>query len=583
MELTREPSQNNIKLLQGIKGFAKFEKEMLEKNKTIRSLTIGPNTQFIEIIAEMMHLKDELLNFTINEISDCESIPKNYFDIIVWGNFDPETNLRDLKCTLSFLGDGSIYIPLILFEPLFRKCLSTSEYKMFPANYDNISTILKTIYSELDLQILRYNFQEYIRLYFPTGENVDIDIDIDTKKFNEQIFTNVLADKDPCYNIPKCDKMFGKKLEREIRDFYNKIDNEIDNFLRSGIDTEIDILKRLEGFDYSHLTSSNKWLIELIRKKVIEHLAEKTPIHITTRYPTIVSTAPLPIVMKGLRNIGDSSCFLDSILVALLFNENGYFPTALKNKTGLSNECQSLRDELIKLTNVMKGDKQYTCNPIIDKLKRCDKRTNVYLIGEQYDDYGILQSLFDVMSLEPTTININKAFGNGDEWINFKPQTIKTTLLEVNIPDTKQDIVELYQNEQIIDYKNVPINDQPIGPDGKHYTLVKTSNTIIDSDLIVFHTMRIKSKTVNSQVEYFKDNRPISFTQFISGNDKKYELTAVTIHEGKAQQGHYTTFFKYNGVWFYYNDLKKNVKQTSWSTVKEKGSKDSSLFLYSPI
>ena len=584
MELTREPSQNNIKLLQGIKGFADFEKKVLEENKISRTLTIGPDTKFINVIMEMLKLKDDFLNFTMQEIKDWKRIPINYFDIIVWGSFDPETHLRDIKNVLIFLGDGSIFIPLTSFEALFRKCLSMDEYKKFPANHDNIIKLLKNIYNELDLQIVRYKSEEFVRLHFPTGQTEDIDIVVDTIQFNNQIFTNVIAGQDPCYNIPKCNPLFGEKRAKEIKEFYDKIENEINSLLRVGIDTETEILARLVGFDYSHLTTNDDWLSDLIRKKITGHLAEESPVHITTRYPTSVQTTiPLPIVMTGLKNVGGFSCFMDSVLIALLFDETGYLFKALQKQTGLSKDCQVLRDELLRLNKAMRSEKQYTCNPIIDKLKKCNSRTKELLTGEQQDDAEFMQILFDIFSLEPTTVVVKKAVGDDKVWVDYNPQTVRETLLEVRVPDSQQDLLQLYQNVYIDDYRKIPLIERPKGPDGKHYHLLRSSNTIVDSDLLTFHIARVEKEIVGGKIKYTKNNKPVSFTQFVSGDDKNYELSAVTIHTGNARGGHYTAFFKYNGVWFYYDDLKKNVNQTTWSIVKEIGKTGGSLFIYTPL
>lgn len=587
MELTRKPSQKNVEVFREWKRknpdfgvFEIFEKKLLESKKDIRSLNIGEqNIEPAKTILGIQRVQDDTLTLTIPE-TDFTNIPFNYFDIIFWSNFDPETHLRDVKKLVPILGVGTIYIPLEPLKKIFDNCLTNKERSKFPASYKNIGKLLHSLFPELSIKFLRYGEEEFILLH-KFEKNVGEKISIITFD-QEKVVENIISGREPCHGIPNCE--LPPNYVRDVKEFYEKVDNEIDNLLDAGIDTESEILNQLSGFDYSDFT--HKMFKKLIRQRLQKHLGEAPrEISITTRYP--VNVPELPIVsLSGLKNIGGYSCFMDSVLFTILFDRQGYFVQALKKDITLNmrkncSDIDSVQKELVKLSNVIHGEKQQTCYPIVKKLKECNVIANELLDEDQQDDAEFLQVLMQIFDLEPTTIRIDKAVSNGEQTLDLRPMTVKESILEVQLPENGDvvDIIEWYQREQLEDYRKLPKADQPKGPDGQHYPFLKTSNTIVDSNALILHVPRVQMKLE----KYIKNTRPVSFAQFVDGGEKKYALKAVTIHKGDAQGGHYTAFFKHDGVWFYYDDLKDQLQMSDWDTVAKQGSVNGSLFIYEVI
>lgn len=307
-----------------------------------------------------------------------------------------------------------------------------------------------------------------------------------------------------------------------------------------------------------------------------------------------------PILLPGLKNMGATSCFMDSVLFAILFPRQGYFKELLEKDITLDDvkTCSNyigdleagveylyrFQRELSELADNMRNgiSPNLTCKPIIKMMKKCGSITKELMSGDEQDDSEFLIALMQMYNLEPTTVVINKELSNDKiNWVTITNDYEKQSVLEINLAekmDASAELVSWYQRVVISDYQEVPESDRPRDSDGNTYRYMREKTTINDSKALIFHVSRRQIK----DGEYIKNTTEIDFTQYIEKTPKEYyALQAVTVHHGDATGGHYTAFFKYGGDWFHYDDLKdERVKITSWQKVQKKARSNGSLFIY---
>nr|QBK87129.1 MAG: LysM domain protein [Marseillevirus LCMAC201] len=244
-------------------------------------------------------------------------------------------------------------------------------------------------------------------------------------------------------------------------------------------------------------------------------------------YPIIAAPKELlpALLLPGLSNIGGYSCFMDSILFAILLPSTGYFENnmlQLKLTKQIAEVCSNYEDneiglkylqnfqtELKKLANIIRGnqDPELTCYPIVKQMQKCNLMTEFLMSGQQQDDSEFLRALMQMFDLTPTRVTVTRSVSDDkQEWIETTVIEEKQAILEVTIPDYVDEILELaswYQRIQISDYQNVPMIEWHKGPkpdvlmigwydepEEKSYQYSREKYTINSSDALFFHVAR---------------------------------------------------------------------------------------------
>lgn len=273
-----------------------------------------------------------------------------------------------------------------------------------------------------------------------------------------------------------------------------------------------------------------------------------------------------PLLYKPLQNVKGFSCFMDSILFPLLIID-GYF----KYKFLTEDNC--LKDSMQEIfLNFNKNNN--TCIPLIKKMKECSNETAKKLFsGEQQDDSEFLITLMDIYDLEPTVVNHRRYLSNNKkDWIELSNYTKDEAVLEIQLTKESEPL-ELYQkgNLETFDEDNKPLANN------RKYTYSYEVSRILKSDAIILHTQRRLFDRIN------KTKVKIAKTIYDDNRDIYYKLILITNHSGSMNSGHYTSFFRWNDDWYYYNDLRSDVKIVDWDTVKKNSETNSSLFIYYPV
>jgi ubiquitin C-terminal hydrolase len=281
----------------------------------------------------------------------------------------------------------------------------------------------------------------------------------------------------------------------------------------------------------------------------------------------IVNNADSPVMLKGMKNVGGFSCFMDSILFPLLIID-GYFKDKLLKP---QKDCPQITKALETIQKNIIESKEASCVPLISAMKNCDKIKNL-VTGAQQDDSEFLIKLMDLYDLTPTLINTRRYLSNNKrKWTELTNTDIKQSVLEI-MPDTE----ELLKTYQKISLEEFDENNLAKDDDGDLYKYTYSADRILSSEALVLHTQR---KLFNR-----KNRTPVKISKVLKDElrDIYYGLTIVTIHHGGSSGGHYTSFFRWGDDWYHYDDLRSVIKIVDWETVEKKARTDSSLFIYYP-
>jgi len=319
-------------------------------------------------------------------------------------------------------------------------------------------------------------------------------------------------------------------------------------------------------------------------------------------YEDIDVLEPLsPILLHGLQNKGGFSCFMDSILVPIFLEKDGYFTLNILEKE-LSLQDASVCDlfdnekeafaylknlqlELFKLSKLIKSDEEseLTCKPILQQLRKCNNTSLELMSGRQQDDSEFLLALMDIFNLKSSTIMEKTVFYNNNNNDNNRyvsEITTKIPLLEIVLNNelTSINLLDYFQKKSIEDYINLPKGVSDFKHNGLTFRYKESTNTIIDSNALLFHVNR-NSLTV-------KLKTPVIIQEYIKQIPNKiFQLKIITIHHGSIRGGHYTAYFKHGANWYYYDDMNssQNITLVHFDTVKEDSSINGSMYMYFPI
>lgn len=426
--------------------------------------------------------------------------------------------------------------------------------------------------------------------------------------------------------VKNCEGVIEKELTskyriRKIAQNLKLVNEQLDTLIELGVEGRENLLEQVLHFANLELAPIENWeeyILTTIDDKLEAETEEEEETEAETEseeeeeeeYPEVETPEEVPaVLLPGLENVGGFSCFMDSVLFAILLPTTGYFAKNLldkeltiqntkacsyfsENKEEGLEYLQNFQKQLQRLAKIVRGKEEpsLSCYPIVKEMAKCNPLTEELMSGEQQDDSEFLLALMQVFHLSPTKIrNTRMTSDNGHDWIPSKESTEKASVLEITLPETLQAPVEIsrfYQRIVKSDYGKLPKNEWPksaIGNEPQRYTREKT--TIISSEALIFHVARRQVKMGAEGLKYVKNTQPVEFHEYITQKDTEqhYELQTVTIHRGGAYGGHYTVFFKNSGNWFHYDDTNEptlRVQAKTWADVQKEGRINGSLFIY---
>lgn len=280
--------------------------------------------------------------------------------------------------------------------------------------------------------------------------------------------------------------------------------------------------------------------------------------------------------LVGLSNYKGMSCYMDSVLVPVLIVDSSLQNQLLTSPS--EEDCgKDVQESLINLKKLIESDeKQKTCSTLFKELKKCYQFATL-TTGEQQDDHDFFILLLQLFNIEPTLVREQLYVHENEKWKLKNDREENFGIIEINLlgyPENES-ILEYYQQGTFSDFSNVPDKEKPTGIDDKtpvNYTY--TSNRILDSEFLIFHTAR--------KLPGIKLNTSVGIPEIIKNieNDREYYLSIITVHVGGAFGGHYVSFFKLESQWYFYDDLKSRIRPIKLEDHKDIISKNSSLIFY---
>lgn len=529
-----------------------YEKQIKDYNKKLKALIKTCNTDNHKLINYIEKIDNKnWLKVSYNY--DLNTLPKNYFDIILWSGCDIEAELKNIPLIDPILRPGAhIYFDNLLpaFKELMKSCLPENSIDI---NDESVVLILKEIFPNYDIKLIEYGVR-YIVIVKPLPD------------IRKLIIANIHLGEDEIKELIPYNTNFTSIIN-DIKKEYEELNNIIKSFVEKG---EVNILKKIKpSTDFVDIA---KQLIKIYEQKFVEK--------------------PLPpALLPGLKNVGGFSCYMDSVLLSILLPQDGYFIENICNKPitqNIANICSSIKqDEQMKymkdlqqtfknIRNKILSKSGGTCTPLVSKIKKCNDLTRNLMSGDQQDDSEFLISVMNIFNLLPTKINhIIQVSQDGTNWDIIRTTEEKQAVLEVRIFEINNDILKTYETITEMNYSKLPQTSYPEF-DNNRYAYIREQSKIISSKEIILHVPRLQIQNGR----YVKDTRKVSFCPYLQQSDTVFELYAVTIHSGNARGGHYTAYFKYTGQWFYYDDTQNNIIYADWDSVLDNASEHGSLFFY---
>jgi len=299
-----------------------------------------------------------------------------------------------------------------------------------------------------------------------------------------------------------------------------------------------------------------------------------------------------------------NSCYMDSILFPLLANPewrlsrllidanvNDIDKKTCETETDSVNTAKTIKRELNRLSGIIcnatsqdESNSHQTCRRFRKILQGCGPLSR-FSTREQMDDSEFLVTLMGLFAITPTTVKTTKTYykdeteliestGNVETSINER----KEAIIEINLDNENSnmqvlDIIELFERSDIAEADDYMFGDK------RDKKFMKTTNTLVNIDqFVVFHINRF----VNTETGKRKKLKtPVVLVPYIVGRDHTYQLSLITIHEGSTRGGHYYCYFKFDGVWYVYDDTDESTpRRIRWADVVEQGTTGCSILMY---
>jgi hypothetical protein len=265
-------------------------------------------------------------------------------------------------------------------------------------------------------------------------------------------------------------------------------------------------------------------------------------------------------------NIGwnNNSCYIDSLLVGLLYNTDvKYLTTAkirdYKDKTLLI-LGNKIRNNIIRIVEIINNsindskneikDMRYNLNEYYKRYRSINKRINIIetndnWINSQIDIFELFEFLQIIFEIKPTMI-----LKEGNDKINKIFDYMIPIDLLINKDEVKlRDIIPKYKIIYKLDKNNPIINNK-----GKKIYKYKNTIEIIKTDKIFVKIYR------NIGLSKLRTKIRISNSIKIKDNKDKLYVKSMIIHYGTKDGGHYIALIKRGNKWYEYDDMKSEMK-----------------------
>lgn len=286
-----------------------------------------------------------------------------------------------------------------------------------------------------------------------------------------------------------------------------------------------------------------------------------------------INLIPMPIETIDCNNLNlltwiANSCYIDSVLISLLLIPNKFITNNILSDLYINSDSKKysicrdkitygtlsykndlqkrgiIQDELRNITSHLRngGTERKNCINLRRLLQNCNNPVSTWWTGNMEDageflKYIVLMFIPDVLIFEQITTGINTTN-------NFTRVTIKRI--------QKGHIVHTIASTNIIDNTNISYyidyTEDVVGEyinDRYKYNKKTERIRIIYAPYIIFHVERLQERRFINKV--------IIPDKYINISKNNFELSSVVVF----LHNHYTSYFKCNNTWYYYNDIQK--------------------------
>jgi len=269
-------------------------------------------------------------------------------------------------------------------------------------------------------------------------------------------------------------------------------------------------------------------------------------------------------------NIGwnNNSCYIDSLLVSLLYNTDVKYLVSAKirdyNDSRLLKLGKKIRENIITIVDIINKNakkdgishgknevkilrdnlnKYYNLYRIKRKVKIIENNDN--WINSQIDVFELFELLLNIFEIKPTMM-----LKEGNGIINKTFDYMVPIDLLINKDEVKiRDIIPKYKTTYILDKNNPIINDK-----GKKIYRYKNTIEILKTDKIFVKIYR------NIGMSKLRTKIRVSNSIKIRDNKDKLYLKSMIIHYGTKDGGHYIALIKRGNKWYEFDDMNSELK-----------------------
>lgn len=331
--------------------------------------------------------------------------------------------------------------------------------------------------------------------------------------------------------------------------------------LKSLLKTKYRVLKlddeELSGIDMGELSDKQKVFIQ---KTFEEHNDT-----LDTEFEGMKKEPNELQMLKGLKWRGNS-CYQDSVLFALFFDDNSFIKEQffenrllsepMCNKNSMEENIrikESIRLELKRISNYITGkssDREYLCGKLRSLIKQCDYTyvENFYddRIKDPVDFLTYLFNLFDVK-----TLIVKKELFVPDKKNNNRSWELISTELDPEIPiipvvQSLSEMKEITLSSFLIEKEKTVIKskEEPIIINGERYGGKFNRTTYIPREYAIFNVPRLAQGGNIASKLVIKEDKI-----------KDLSLKAIILYHAL----HYTCYFNFRNQWYLYDDNKKEM------------------------
>lgn len=288
-----------------------------------------------------------------------------------------------------------------------------------------------------------------------------------------------------------------------------------------------------------------------------------------------------------------NSCFLDSVLVALLFPDSVFvnlqilqatIPSVQKAFVFGSNADsdykyrQETQKSIQQITQMLRqpqtSDSNNDITVLVQHLRHLLHQGNfasLFNNGQQQDASEFMYAVFDIFHLN-NNINSRKTTISGANDLLGTPavdavitvERIESAGVVLHVPQWSKDT----KINQLINTRSDVLLETPYtAKDKQQYTRLITEVTYLPSLFFVIH--------IDRTLTPMKNLTPIQVTESVSTNGRLFHLMSVVLHDGTMRGGHYTSLIRTTkDTYKFYNGSNSsctvtNIKEAQFSDMVE--------------